>query len=106
MKELIVYVLQGCSICKWLVKELDYYGIRYRLIDADKYGRAMDDLEDKLGTVQYPIVEVVGERGAKVYIVYRDSRRESSVGGLLEYDSVPDLVHLIRKIYEAQGIGY
>jgi hypothetical protein len=65
---LVVYVLDGCALCKMLIEALDASGMRYdRKVCLDD-SIECDDLEDFINCSRYPIV--VGGSSNKITKVY------------------------------------
>lgn len=69
MKKVSFLGLPSCSWCKALREELDKEGVSYELINVTGTNELADQVEDLLGTENYPIVIV--EDSNTTYYVFR-----------------------------------
>lgn len=50
-----VITLEGCEVCKSLIKSLQYRGVDCSIVSAEASGDLCDNIEDLLSTNKYPI---------------------------------------------------
>ena len=86
--------LSWCDYCTWLKSELDAEGIAYDNIDAEKFPKFADEIEEKLKTDDYPIVFL--DLGDKIITFVSETELETS-DTLRTFDSIPELVGIIKK---------
>jgi len=89
-----IMTLSWCDICQWLKSELDGCGIAYTNIDADQFSDFADKIEEKFKTEAYPIVFI--EHNDKVITIVSETSLDTS-DELLTFDSIPELVGIIKK---------
>jgi glutaredoxin len=97
--EIKVWYLPYCSHCKRLMAMLKEQGIKFESIDAETFIDESKDIEELVGTNNYPILEVYVDQETIYYIPENTEPNKLREGVFtMPYQSVDNLVYQVQQL--------